>query len=276
MPLSSARIRSTRTDSAGVRADSARIRTPRLRAARLRPALARALAASLVLLVALPAVARIQGAKGRRLQVFHSLEPYRGGAVVIEEPEVVPDSPKRVVRNQDLAAFARQFLETRLRELPWDVRAWHDEFGPVTRESPAELVLVLDPTLFVQGRQLVLECFLRDLASGRVLARYQGYGRSSVRGPRHGARDDLQELSRVLVAYLAEELKVGTPRWNGYEPEPYRRRDRDELRYRMLGVDKDRDLPRALHHRDPPLNDEVRERREPVEVELRDRRPVPP
>jgi hypothetical protein len=222
----------------------------------------------LLLLSAGAAEARIQGAKGRRLQVFHDLEPYRGGLVLLEEPDVLPVREKKTVRNQHVTWMAHEFLQTRLRELPWTVEPWYDEFGPLAMEGSQRRALVVDTTVFVQGRRLALEAFLRDLESGRVVARFQGYGRRLIRSAWPGARDDLQEISRVLVAYLAEELKVSRPRWNGYEPEPYRRRDRQENRYRILLVDKDRDLPRAVKHHDPPLNDEVREEREPLEVEL--------
>lgn len=216
------------------------------------------------------AEARIQGAKGRRLQVFHDLEPYRAGLVILEEPDVVPVFDKKAVRDQHLAWMAHEFLQTRLRGLPWTVAPWYDEFGPVARQESGKPTLLIDTTLFVQGKHLAVELFLRDLESGRVIGRYQGYGRTVLRGAWHGARDDLQEISRVLVMYLAEELKVGQPRWNGYEPEPYRRRDRSKPEYRMLKVNKDRDLPRAMDHREPPLNDEVRKEQEPVEVELKD------
>ena len=214
--------------------------------------------------------ARIQGAKGRRLQVFHDLEPYRGGLVLLEEPDVLPIREGKTVRNQQVTWMAHEFLHTRLRELPWTVEPWYDEFGPVAQQVSDRRTLVIDTTVFLQGTRMSVELFLRDLETGRVVARYQGYGRRVWRGALAGSRDDLQEISRVLVMYLAEELKVGAPQWNGYESEPFRRRDRPESKYRMLSVDKDRDLPRAIRHRDPPLNDEVREDREPVEVELVD------
>lgn len=228
------------------------------------------LVVSLSLALGTVAEARIQGAKGRRLQVFHDLEPYRGGLVILEEPDVVPVVSKRAVRDEHLTWMAHEFLQTRLRGLPWTVEPWYDEFGPISRQASEQRTLVVDTTIFVQGKHLALESFLRDQQSGRVVARYQGYGRTVLRRSWHGARDDLQEISRVLVMYLAEELKVGQPRWNGYEPEPYRRRDRSKPEYRMLRVDKDRDLPRAIDHGDPPLNDEVRKEQEPVEVELKD------
>ena len=229
--------------------------------------------------------ARIQGAKGRRLQVFHDLEPYRGGVVFLEEPDVVTNIDDAVVKVEGLRWYAQEFLETRLRELAWEVRPWYDEFGPVSREQTEERALIVDCTLFleVNGRKgewplsivspfkdnrLAVEIFLRDLHSGRVVGRFQGYGRALVRSIWPGARDDLQEISRVFVWYLGEELKVGQPPWMGYESEPYRRRDRAEVNYRMLKVDKDRDLPRATHHLEPPINDEARERQEPVEVEV--------
>ncbi len=216
------------------------------------------------------AEARIQGAKGRRLQVFHDLEPYRGGLVILEEPDVVPVRDNRAVRDEHLAWMAHEFLQTRLRGLPWTVEPWYDEFGPVAVQSAERRTLVIDTTLFLQGKHLAIEMFLRDHESGRVVARYQGYGRTVVRSAWAGARDDIQEISRVLVMYLAEELKVGQPQWNGYEPKPYRRRDRSDPQYRSLRIDKDRDLPRALHHGDPPLNDEVRKQQEPLEIELKD------
>lgn len=235
------------------------------------------------------AEARIQGAKGRRLQVFHDLEPYRGGVVFLEEPDVVTNIEDSVVKVEGLRWYAQEFLETRLRELAWEVRPWYDEFGAVPHEQTEERALIVDCTLFfeVNGRKgewplsivspfkdnrLAVEIFLRDFHSGRVVGRFQGYGRALVRSIWPGARDDLQEISRVFVWYLAEELKVGQPNWTGYESEPYRRRDRSELKYRMLKVNKDRDLPRALHHLDPPINDEARERQEPIEVETTERR----
>ena len=247
------------------------------------------LTALLAVLTFVDAEARVQGAKGRRLQVFHDLEPYRGGVVFLEEPEVVTNIEDSVVKVEGLRWYAHQFLETRLRELAWEVRPWYDEFGAVAREHTDERALVVDCTLFfeVSGRKgewplsivspfkdnrLAVEVFLRDFHSGRVVGRFQGYGRALVRSIWPGARDDLQEISRVFTAYLAEELKVGQPKWTGYESEPYRRRDRGGLKDRMLRIDKDRDLPRAVHHLAPPINDEARERREPLEIEIRDPR----
>ena len=156
------------------------------------------------------AEARVQGVKGRRLQVFASLADYRGGTVFVEEPSVVVDRQKAVVQQLGLRWYVHQFLETRLRELPWTVEPWYDEFGPLEGEGIRGPALALSSVVSfesrLRSRRLVLEAFLRDQATGEVVARYTGYGRATVRRSWLGARDDLQEITRVMVGYLADEL----------------------------------------------------------------------
>ncbi len=221
------------------------------------------------LLLGLPAQARVQGVKGRRLEVFGNLMTYRRGTVILEEPRLITNMTKAVVRAEGVRAYAHQFLDTRLRELGWTVLPWYDEFGPVARATADGPVLVADATVrFESGlanSQLVLEVFFRDQATGRVLARYQGYGKATMRSTWPGARDDLQEITRVLAGYLATELQVPPPAWNGYDSSPYRRRQRRDIAYQMLATDKNASLPHAQHHDDPPINEQAREDATPDE-----------
>lgn len=209
------------------------------------------------------AQARIQGAKGRRLEVLGSLMPYKGGTVIVEEPRLVTNMTKRVVQAEGVRAYAHQFLETRLRELGWTVLPWREEYGPVTRLKADGPLLIADATVTFESAmadsRLLLEVYLRDHETGRVLARFQGYGKATMRGTWPGARDDLQEITRVLAWYLADELQVAPPAWNGFDSTPYRRRQRRELTYAMLSTDKNTAVPVAQHHRDPPINEQARE-----------------
>lgn len=218
--------------------------------------------AAVTLLAAASADARIQGEKGRRLEIFGDLRAYLDGAVILEEPRVITSHPRQVIQVETVRRFAHQFLETRLRELPWSVRPWHDEFGPVARETASMPTLVFDCTVYfensVVGHRLMVEIFGRDLDTGRVVARFQGYG-SALTGTHVGARDDMQELSRVFTWYLADNLGVEQPAWMGYEPAPFRKRDTRQLSYEMLAVDKNRSIPGAIHHADPPVNEDARE-----------------
>jgi hypothetical protein len=207
--------------------------------------------------------ARIQGAKGRRLEVLGSLMPYKGGTVIVEEPRLVTNMTKRVVMAEGVRAYAHQFLETRLRELGLTVLPWREEYGPVTQLEADGPLLVADATVTFEASladsRFLLEVYLRDHETGRILARYQGYGRAALRGTWPGVRDDLQEITRVFAWYLADELQVAPPSWHGFDSTPYTRRQRRELTYEMLSTDKNTTVPVARHHRDPPINEQVRE-----------------
>lgn len=208
-------------------------------------------------LVAVPvAEARIQGVKGRRLQLFSSLAPHVRGTLILEEPSVVSGRDKRPVGDLAFRWYAHEFLETRLRALPWHVEVWYDEFGPVEEIDVQGPALVLSTVVTYEsgfgGERLALEAFFRDHATGDVVARYTGFGRGWVRGTWKGARDDLQEITRVLVDELAPELGVVPPRHvGGYEPDPYRRRARTPVVYETV-ADAD-DVPRMELHGEPPV-----------------------
>lgn len=227
------------------------------------------LVVTLVALVAFAPAAegRIQGAKGRRLQLFGPIAPYAGGTVFVEEPDVVIGHSKRVVQELGFRRYAQQFLETRLRELPWRVELWHDELGPVETLDVDGPALAVSTVVTHQGGagggRLVLESFFRDQASGEVVARYSGYGRARVRGAWPGARDDLQEITRVLVDQLAPELDAVAPlHLGGYDSRPYRRRERTIVSYETVRGDA---APRMALHGEPPVQNDA-----PIDRRFRD------
>jgi hypothetical protein len=97
------------------------------------------------------AEARIQGVKGRRLQVFAPMAAHAAGVLFVEEPSVVASDRKSVVERQAIKWYAHPFLETRLRELPWTVRPWYDDFGPLERHDVDERALLLSTVVYHQG-----------------------------------------------------------------------------------------------------------------------------